>query len=332
MPSTVPIWAWVLFHAVIFSLLALDLGVINRKSHVVSVREALGWSAFWIGLSMAFCVGIWVWMGGHKAVEFLTGYVVEYALSVDNIFVFLLVFGYFKVRAEHQHKVLFWGIIGAFVMRAAMIFAGTALIHRFEWIIYIFGVFLIYTGIKLAFGRENEVEPAKNPAIKLLRRVMPVSPKYDGAKFFTQLDGKRAATPLFVVLLVIETTDLLFAVDSIPAILAITHDQFIVYTSNICAILGLRSLYFALAGVMDLFHFLKYGLSFVLSFVGLKMLLSHTPLKIPTPVSLVIIIMALTISILISVWHPDPKNTAAEDLAEDAVYPDAIEPDSETTA
>lgn len=314
---TVPIWAWVAFHIVVFGILALDLGVINRKSHTQSVKSALLWTAFWIFLSMSFAGLIWKFMpaGKHNyALEFLTGYVIEYALSVDNIFVFLLVFGYFKVPAEYQHRVLFWGIIGAFVMRAAMIFAGTALIHRFEWIIYVFGAFLIYTGLKLAFGKEAEVDPGKNPAIKLLRRVMPVTDNYVNGHFLTKIDGKTFATPLMAVLVVIETTDLIFAVDSIPAIFAVvkSRDPFIIYTSNICAILGLRSLYFALAGIMDLFHYLKYGLSFVLSFVGIKMLLSHTAYEIPTPVSLGVIVATLAFSILLSVVRPK-KETLEEE-------------------
>ncbi len=313
MNSPVPAWAWIAFHIVVFGILALDLGVINRKSHTQSVKSALLWTGFWILLSMGFAGVIWESMGRQKALEFLTGYVVEYALSVDNIFVFLLVFGYFRVPAEHQHKVLFWGIIGAFIMRALMIFLGSALITRFEWIIYIFGFFLIYTGIKLAFGKESEVDPGKNPMIVLLRRFMPVTPDYVGGQFLTKIDGKTFATPLLAVLLVIETTDLVFAVDSIPAIFAVvkSRDPFIIYTSNICAILGLRSLYFALAGIMDLFHYLKYGLSAVLSFVGVKMLLSHTKFEIPTPVSLVVIVAILGGSILLSILRP--KKETLED-------------------
>lgn len=298
-PSVVPLWLWIGFHVVVLGILAFDLGVLNRKSHVVSLKAALSWSAFWIGLSLSFCGLVYNMFGQQKALEFLTGYVVEYALSVDNIFVFILVFSYFAVPKEHQHRVLFWGIIGAFIMRGIMIFAGTALIHKFEWLIYIFGAFLVYTGLKLAFGKDEEVDPGHNPAIKILRRLMPVSDKYDGGSFFTQIDGKRYATPLFAVLLVVETTDLIFAVDSIPAILAISRDSFIVYTSNICAILGLRSLYFALSGVMDLFHYLKYGLAIVLTFIGLKMLIHHW-YEISIAMSLGVIISVLVISVILS--------------------------------
>lgn len=317
MPATVPLYVWVLFHVAVFGILALDLGVINRRSHTVTVKAALSWSALWVALSLSFCGGIWHFISSEKAVEFLTGYVVEYALSVDNIFVFVLVFGYFRVAPEHQHKVLFWGVIGAFIMRAAMIFAGSALIHRFEWIMYVFGAFLVYTGFKLAFGQEIQVDPGHNPAIKLLRRIMPVSHHYEGSKFFTQIDGMRAATPLFVVLLVIETTDLVFAIDSIPAIFSVvkSRDPFIIYTSNICAILGLRSLYFALAGAMDAFHFLKYGLAAVLSFVGFKMLIAHY-YKIPTAASLAIIVLILATSIFLSLRYPSRELEPAETESE----------------
>lgn len=322
-PNTnVPIWAWILFHLVIFSVLALDLGVFNRKSHVVKVKEALLWTAAWVMLSMAFCGIIYYNFGSAKALEFLTGYVVEYALSVDNIFVFILVFGYFKVPPQYHHKVLFWGVVGAFIMRGIMIFAGTALIHRFEWLVYVFGAFLVFTGLKMAFGGDEHVDPGHNPAVNLLRRIMPVSKEYDGNKFLTKINGKRVATPLMVVLLVVETTDLIFAVDSIPAILAITRDTFIVYTSNICAILGLRSLYFALSGVMDLFHFLKYGLSFVLSFVGFKMLLSHSPFKIPIEWSLTTIVLVLIIAVGASLLLPKkPSEHALVVLDDDGTPP-----------
>lgn len=295
-----PFWGWIAFHVVVFSILAFDLGVLNRKSHEVTLKAALGWTAFWIVSSLAFGAFIWSQFSSIKGLEFFTGYVVEYALSVDNIFVFILVFSYFSVPKEHQHRVLFWGIMGAFVMRGIMIFAGVALIERFEWLIYIFGAFLVYTGLKLAFGKDEEVDPGHNPAVNLLRRLMPVSKHYDGSKFITFIDGKKHATPLLAVLLVVETTDLIFAVDSIPAILGISRDPFIVYTSNVCAILGLRSLYFVLAGVMDLFHYLKYGLAAVLSFVGVKMLLSHTAFKIPVSVSLGVIVTILAISVLAS--------------------------------
>jgi tellurite resistance protein TerC len=312
---SIPVWVWAAFTVFVLSMLALDLGVFNKKSHTVSVKQALSWTAVWITLALIFCGGVWRFMGAQSAVEFLTGYVVEYSLSVDNIFVFLLVFSYFKVTAEHQHKVLFWGILGALVMRAVMIGLGAALLARFDWIIYIFGAFLLFTGLKLAFGKDHEVDPGHNPAVRALRKIMPIAPAYDGDKFFTVMNGKRAATPLLVVLVVIETTDLIFAVDSIPAIFGVTKNPFIVYTSNIFAILGLRSLYFALAGVMELFHYLKYALAFILSFVGLKMLL-HSLIHMPAWVSLAVIISALAIAVVMSLLRPvkTPEEAEADKL------------------
>lgn len=310
-PPTIPLWIWISFTLFVLCMLALDLGVFNRKSHTISVKQALGWTVVWVTLSLIFAGGVWRFMGTHSAVEFLTGYVVEYSLSVDNIFVFLLVFSYFKVSPAHQHKVLFWGILGALVMRAVMIGLGTVLLERFEWINYVFGAFLLFTGLKLAFGKEQEVDPGHNPAVRMLRKILPIAPAYDDDKFFTLLNGKRAATPLLVVLVVIETTDLIFAVDSIPAIFGVTKNPFIVYTSNIFAILGLRSLYFALAGVMELFHYLKYALSFILSFVGVKMLIHHT-YDIPPFISLGVIIAALAIAITMSLLRPVKTPTEEE--------------------
>jgi tellurite resistance protein TerC len=251
---------------------------------------------------------VW-WHAGHdKALEFFTGYVIEYSLSVDNIFVFILIFGYFSVEPQHRHKVLFWGILGALVMRGLMILVGVSLIHRFEWIVYIFGAFLIFTGIRMLFQHEDDkVEADKNPLVRLLRKIMPVTDDYHGGNFFVHIDGKRWATPLLVVLLVIETTDLIFATDSIPAILAISRDPFIVYTSNVFAILGLRSLYFAVAGIIDLFCYLKYVLSVILAFVGIKMLLSHTAYKIPTGWALLIIVALLVGAIVASLLWPLPS-------------------------
>jgi tellurite resistance protein TerC len=320
MNSPVPPWAWIAFHVVVFSILALDLGVLNRKAHVPTVKVALCWTAFWIALSLGFSALIFKYLGQPKGLEWISAYVLEYSLSVDNIFVFLLVFGYFAVPDEYQHKVLFWGIIGAFVMRAGMIFAGTAIIERFAWVELIFGAFLIYTAFKLAFGGEGHVDPDKNPALNFLRRIMPVTKDYDGAKFLTWENGKRAATPLLAVLLVIETTDLLFAVDSIPATLGVvkSRDTFVAYTANICAILGLRSLYFAVRGIMDLFHYLKYGLSVVLGFVGAKMIyqyLTHT--HVPTTLSLGVIIAVLGISILLSILRPVKGETPHVDIGEE---------------
>ena len=283
-------------------MLGLDLGVFHRRAHTVKFREALAWSAVWIALAVIFAVVVFFWHGRIPALEFVTGYVIELSLSVDNLFVFLLIFRFFQVPAVHQHKVLFWGILGALIMRAVFIAAGVGLIQRFHWIVYVFGAFLVYSGIKLFFQEEAEIHPEKNPVLRLFRRFVPVTKDYEGDKFFVRRPGLYA-TPLFVVLLVVETTDLLFAVDSIPAILAITRDAFIVYTSNVFAIMGLRSMYFALAGMMEMFRYLHYGLSLVLVFVGAKMLLSHY-LEIPTPVALAAVAGVLAISVIASVANP----------------------------
>ena len=283
-------------------MLVLDLGVFHRRAHTVKFREALAWSAVWIALAVIFAVVVFFWHGRTSALEFVTGYVIELSLSVDNLFVFLLIFRFFHVPPVHQHKVLFWGILGALIMRAVFIVSGVGLIQRFHWIVYVFGAFLVYSGIKLFFQEEAEIHPEKNPVLRLFRRFVPVTKDYEGNKFFVRRAGLYA-TPLFVVLLVVETTDLLFAVDSIPAILAITRDAFIVYTSNVFAIMGLRSMYFALAGMMEMFRYLHYGLSLVLVFVGAKMLLSHY-LEIPTPVALAAVAGVLAISVIASVANP----------------------------
>src|SRR4051812_21662991 len=277
-------------------MLVLDLGVFHRKSHTVKFREALLGSALWIGLALAFAVFVYFWHGRPATLEFITGYVIELSLSVDNLFVFLLIFRFFKVPAEQQHKVLFWGILGALIMRGLFILVGVGLMRRFEWIAYFFGALLIYSGIKLFTQKEMEIHPEKNPVLRIFRRIMPVTTDYEGGKFFVKR-ARLYATPLLIVLLVVETTDLIFAVDSIPAILAITLDAFIVYTSNVFAILGLRSMYFALAGMMELFHYLHYGLSLVLIFVGAKMLVAHY-YHIPTVAALGIVAGVLTISVL----------------------------------
>jgi len=300
---TVTVVGWAVFGILILGFLALDLGVFNRKVHVVHVREALLWTGFWIGLALAFCGGIY-WLEGHqKALEFLAGYLIEYSLSVDNLFVFLMIFGYFQIPPQYEHKALFWGILGALVIRAVFIFAGVTLIERFEWIIYVFGLFLIFTAAKMAVSKDREVHPEKNPVLKALCRIMPVDSSFDGGHFFLMKNGIRHATPLFAVVLALETTDILFAVDSIPAVLAITTDPFIVYTSNVFAILGLRSLFFALSGLMRIFHYLHWGLVVILSFVGIKMLLSNL-VKISVFVSLGVIVGVLALSILASVLWP----------------------------
>ena len=298
---------WILFNFFVAAMLVLDLGVFHRRSHTVKFREALVWSVVWIALAAVFAVVIFFWHGRTPSLEFVTGYVIELSLSVDNLFVFLLIFRYFQVPPVHQHKVLFWGILGALVMRAIFIAAGVGLIQRFHWIIYAFGAFLVYSGIKLFRQGEAEIHPEKNPILRLFRRWVPVTKDYEGNKFFIRRPGLYA-TPLFVVLLVVETSDLLFAVDSIPAILSITRDAFIVYTSNVFAILGLRSMYFALAGMMEMFRYLHYGLSLVLMFVGAKMLASHY-YEIPTAIALAIVAGVLTISVLASLAHPKKPAT-----------------------
>ncbi|MEI8166606.1 MAG: TerC family protein [Chloroflexales bacterium] len=311
------LWLWVGFNLFVLGMLALDLGVFHRSAHEVTIKEAALWSAVWIALALTFNALIFLfwerlvpgsgYTSGEAGLAFLTGYLIEKALSVDNIFVFVLIFSYFAVPAKYQHRVLFWGIIGALLMRGAIIFAGAALIKEFEWILWIFGAFLIFTGIRMATAKDEQLEPEKNPVIKLFKRLMPVSDAYDGQKLFTVKNGVRMATPLFLVLLMVESTDLIFAVDSIPAIFAVTQNPFIVYSSNVFAILGLRSLYFVLAGVIHKFHYLKLGLSAVLAFVGVKMLLpeaSHLLLgvtyKLPTAISLGVVAGIITVAVVAS--------------------------------
>lgn len=311
------IWLWVGFNLFVLALLALDLGVFHRHAHTVSVKEATIWSIIWISLSLLFNVGLYFFWdviapasdlsNGEAALAFFTGYLIEKSLSVDNIFVFVLIFTYFAVPAMYQHRVLFWGIIGALVMRGILIAVGAALLKEFHWIIYIFGAFLIFTGIRMAFHKDEDIHPEENPLVNLFRRIMPVSANYDGKNFFVRQAGVLMATPLFLVLLIVESTDLVFALDSIPAIFAVTDDPFIVYTSNVCAILGLRSLYFLLAGVIDKFHYLKLGLSVVLTFVGVKMVIVDF-YKIPIGVSLGVIAAILTISILASLLRTQHHN------------------------
>jgi len=299
----VDIYVWIGFLAFVLVMLALDLGVFHRKSHEVKIKEALIWTAIWILMAMLFNYGIYVFMGEVKALEFLTGYVIEKSLSVDNLFVFIMIFTYFNVNPKYQHKILFWGILGALMMRAIFIFAGVALITKFHWIIYIFGGFLVFTGIKMLFHKDEIIEPEKNPLVRLFKKFMPVTSEEKEDKFFVKIDGKTFATPLFVVLLLVEFTDLIFAVDSIPAILAITNDTFIIFTSNVFAILGLRALYFALAGITQYFHYLKYGLSAILVFVGVKMLVVDF-YKVPIVYSLSTILGILIISVVFSLLFP----------------------------
>jgi tellurite resistance protein TerC len=294
---------WIAFNAVILFLLILDLVVFNRKAHEVSIKEALGWSAFWISLALVFNVWVTFEYGKEIGLQWFTGYLIEKSLSVDNLFVFLLLFTYFKVPGKYQHKVLFWGIIGALVMRGILILLGAALIARFHWILYLFGVFLVFTGLKMLFSSaEEDVHPEKNIVVRMFKRIFPVKAEYHWDLFFIKVDGRRYATLLFIVLIVVETTDLVFAVDSIPAIFAITTDPFIVYTSNVFAILGLRSLYFALAGMMDMFHYLRHGLAVVLTFIGIKMLVMDV-FPIPIGLALGVVGSVLTVSIVMSIIH-----------------------------
>lgn len=298
---------WILFNIFILLMLALDLGVFQRKTHAVSVKEALIWSAVWILLSLLFNVFIYYDLGKQKAIEYFTGYLIERSLSVDNIFVFVLLFSYFKVPAEYQHKVLFWGVIGALILRAALIGVGVVLIHQFAWIIYIFGGFLVFTGFRMAMQNDSHIDPEKNIVIRLYKKFFPVTTEYDNGNFFVTKNHRRYATPLFVVLIATEFTDLVFAFDSIPAIFAVTDDPFIIYTSNIFAILGLRAMYFALAGVMDKFHYLKVGLSMILIFIGFKMLIVDI-YKIPIGYSLGVIAIVLIASVVLSLVKPKKKN------------------------
>lgn len=304
---------WAGFTGFILGMLALDLGVFHRKAHAIRLKEALGWSAVWIALALAFNWGVFHWFGPQRGLEFLTGYLIEKALAVDNIFVFLVLFSTFAVPTAYQHRVLFWGILGALVMRAVFIFLGAALIQRFHWVLHVFGVILVLTGIKLLLQRNAEVHPERNPLFRLFKRVVPSVGEYHGQRFTVVKDGRRYATPLLLVLVAVEATDVVFAVDSIPAIFAVTQDPFIVYTSNIFAILGLRSMYFLLAGVIERFVYLKVGLALVLAFVGAKMLIVDL-YKIPIAVSLAVIAALLTGSVVISLVYgsrPDvPKRTA----------------------
>ena len=301
---------WIVFNVFVLGMLALDLGVFHRKAHAVSLKEALIWCCVWVSLALTFNAGIYIWSGPEKALEFLTGYLIEYSLSVDNVFVFVIIFSYFAVPAAYQHRVLFWGILGALVMRAIFIVLGAALLTAFHWMIYVFGGFLIITGIKLLLTGDHKLEPEKNPAVRLVRRVLRVTPEYHGQRFFLRNNGQLWVTPLFLVLVVIESTDVIFAMDSIPAIFGITLDPFIVYTSNVFAILGLRALYFLLAGIMDMFRYLKVGLSFVLCFVGAKMMIVDF-YKIPIGLSLGVVAGILGVAIVASLLGPPKANMAA---------------------
>ncbi len=301
-------WPWLIFALCVLGMLGLDLGLFHRKPREVSKREALTWCLVWITLALLFNLGIYFWRGSEKATEFFTGYLIEYSLSVDNIFVFLLIFTYFEVPAAYRRRVLFWGILGAIVMRGLFIALGVALLATFHWVLYVLGGFLVFTGVKFVFQRETRVDPEANPVLRVFRRYFPITASYQAQHFFIRQAGRWPrrwrgwlATPLFVVLLIVESTDVAFAIDSIPAIFAITLDPFIVYTSNVFAILGLRSLYFLLAGIMGMFRYLKPGLGVVLAFVGVKMLLTDV-YKVPIGASLAVIAVILGVSVGASLW------------------------------
>ena len=321
---------WGLFAGLVFGMLFVDLLVFNKKPHVMSLREAFAWCGVWVGLAAVFGITVSVVEGSAKALEFVTGYVIEWSLSVDNLFVFIVIFRYFAVPPAYLHRVLFWGIMGAVIMRGIFIAAGVGLLTYFHWTIYLFGAFLVYTGVKLLRAGEVEVEPQKNPVLRFFTRLMPIETTYDAQKFFVRRNGKLVGTALVPVLIVIETTDVMFAVDSVPAILAITHDPFIVYTSNIFAILGLRALFFLLAGVMGLFRYLKFGLCFVLTFVGVKMLISDF-YKIPITVSLATVAGILAASILASLVFPPAAKPPGEQHHDGSASPSGgpASPDSE---
>ena len=305
------IFLWTSFNLLVLILLGLDLGIFHRKDHKISMKESLIWSVIWVIVALLFNVFVYFWKGGTTALEFFTGYFIERSLSIDNLFVFLMIFTYFKVSERYQYRVLFWGILGALIFRGLFIATGTFLVAKFSWILYIFGAFLIYAGLKMAFAGEKEIEPEKNPVLRFVRKIVPVTKDYHEGHFFILKDGAKFATPLFIVLVVVETTDIVFALDSIPAIFAITLDPFIVYSSNVFAILGLRALYFALAALMHMFYYLKYGLGAILSFVGLKMLVAKF-VHIPIWLALTVISAMLVISVIASLIWPQKKQETAK--------------------
>ena len=315
-------WLWIGFSLFIFTMLALDLGLFNRKAHTIRYREAWIWSGVWVTLAMVFASIVFHYQGSQRGFELLTGYLIELSLSVDNLFVFLLIFSYFKVPSQFQHRVLFWGVMGALFMRLTMIFVGATLINKFHWIIYIFGAFLVYTGIKMFKDEEIEIQPEQNPMVRFVTRFLPITRHYEDEKFFTKVNAKRTGTLLFLVLVVVEVSDLVFAVDSIPAIFAITKDTFIVYTSNVFAILGLRSMYFLLAGVVEKFRYLRIGLAIVLTFIGLKMLLSAVGIIISIKISLIFVALVLVGSVVASLLVPASSDTTIQvDLPPDFDLP-----------
>ena len=321
---------WIGFSLFILFMLSLDLGLFNRKAHTITYREATIWSTVWITLAMIFAGVVFWYQGTDAGLKFLTGYVIELSLSVDNLFVFLLIFSFFKVPARVQHRVLFWGVLGALAMRLTMIFIGATLINRFHWIIYIFGVFLVYTGIKMFRQEDTDIQPEENPIVRAVTRYIPITRHYEGEKFFTRVDGRLTGTLLLLVLVIVEVTDLVFAVDSIPAIFAITTNTFIVYTSNVFAILGLRSMYFLLAGVVEKFQYLRMGLAIVLTFIGVKMLIEAIHIVIPVWVSLVVVATVLLASVAASIFWPKHAEMDIDvDLPEDFDSPFEDDPDQQ---
>jgi tellurite resistance protein TerC len=317
-------WGWTVFGLCVVVMLLLDLGLFHRTAHEVRFKEAASWSLVWVLLAVAFGGLVWLWRGWPAASDFYTAYLIEESLSIDNLFVFLLIFHYFQVPRQYEHRVLFWGILGALVMRAGFIVAGVALLQTFHWIFYVFGALLIFTGIRLALEKDKKIQPERNPVLRLFRRLMPVTSEYEGGHFIVWRDGRPWATPLLLVLIVVETTDLIFAVDSIPAVLAITQDPFIVYTSNVFAIMGLRSLYFALAGMMRLFHYLHYGLALILVFVGVKMLLGADWYEIPSEVALATVAGILAISVVLSLIFPSTPEQGGGSPASGVPPPSAL--------
>ena len=325
------IWIWTGFVAFVLAMLALDLGIFHREAHVVRAKEAATWTAIWVTLALLFAAGLYWLEGGETALTFLTGYIIEESLSVDNIFVIVMIFAYFGIPPQYQHRVLFWGILGALIMRGTFIAVGALLINQFHWVLYIFGAILVFTGIRMAMRHDEEFDPEKNPVMKGVRRWLPITSHYDGQKFFTLRNGRRVATPLFVVLILVEFTDLIFAIDSIPAIFAVTQDPFLVYTSNVFAVLGLRSLYFLMARVVHKFHYLKYGLSVILVFIGVKMLIVDY-FKIPILASLAVIVVVLATSVIASLLFPPkpapvPEGTTGSVFAGVFTPPPAEEPE-----
>ena len=324
------VWLWIAFGAVIVFMMGLDLGLLNRKAHRPSFKESIIWSAVWITLALLFSGVIFWHLGSIKGLEFLTGYVIELSLSVDNLFVFLLLFSYFRVPAKYQHRVLFWGVLGALVMRVTIILLGTALINRFHWVLYAFGAFLIYTGIKMLVQEDEEIDPEQGTLVRVLTRFVPITRHYEDAKFFTVVNARRTGTLLFLVLVIVEVTDLVFAVDSIPAIFGVTTDFFIVFTSNVFAILGLRTLFFLLARVIEKFHYLKVGLALVLTMIGIKMLAETVLLKVVNKYTLIVISLCtvaaiLSASIIASmIWPeiPDPSVDIDVDIDIDGSFED----------